>query len=77
MALDGKTPGEVAIPDLKLGDNKWHDLIKKSVESGIDLTEFDWKLQDQGKFEYWKNLLKNSGKPSLKKRDKENLDYWF
>ena len=28
MALDGKTPAEVAIPNLKLGINKWLDLIK-------------------------------------------------
>jgi len=29
-ALDGKTPAEVAIPQLKLGVNKWLDLIKMS-----------------------------------------------
>jgi len=30
LALDGKTPAEVAIPDLKLGNNKWLSLIKLS-----------------------------------------------
>jgi len=30
LALDGKTPAEVAIPQLKLGVNKWLDLIKMS-----------------------------------------------
>ncbi|MEW6063083.1 MAG: hypothetical protein AB1571_01800 [Nanoarchaeota archaeon] len=28
MALDGKTPAEVAIPELELGINRWLDLIK-------------------------------------------------
>ena len=30
MALDNKTPAEVAIHHLKLGFNKWLDLIKMS-----------------------------------------------
>ena len=28
LALDGKTPAEVSIPNLKLGVNRWLDLIK-------------------------------------------------
>jgi len=31
--LKGKTPAEMAGMDLKLGDNKWLGLIKKSVEN--------------------------------------------
>ena len=30
LALDGKTPAEVSILNLKLGVNKWLDLIKLS-----------------------------------------------
>ena len=30
LALNGKTPAEVAISDLELGNNKWLDLIKLS-----------------------------------------------
>ena len=30
LALHGKTPAEVSIPNLKLGINKWLDLIKLS-----------------------------------------------
>jgi len=30
LALDGKTPAEVSISDLKLGVNKWLDLIRLS-----------------------------------------------
>ena len=30
MALSGKTPQEMAIPNLKLGNNKWLDLIRLS-----------------------------------------------
>lgn len=32
MALDGKTPAEVAGLDLNLGDNKWLGLIEKSIK---------------------------------------------
>jgi hypothetical protein len=31
QALNGKTPAEMAGLDLKLGGNKWKDLIKKAV----------------------------------------------
>ena len=30
MALENKTPAEVSIPNLKLGVNRWLDLIKLS-----------------------------------------------
>ena len=30
LALSGKTPAEIAIPQLELGANKWLDLIKLS-----------------------------------------------
>jgi len=30
LALSGKTPAEIAIPDLELGNNRWLDLIKLS-----------------------------------------------
>ena len=30
MALDNKTPSEIAIPNLELGLNKWLDLIRLS-----------------------------------------------
>ena len=30
LALDKKTPAEIAIPNLKLGKNKWLELIKLS-----------------------------------------------
>lgn len=30
LALHGRTPAEVSISDLKLGVNKWLDLIKRS-----------------------------------------------
>jgi hypothetical protein len=33
MALDGKTPAEMAGIDLKLGNNKWQDLIKLAVST--------------------------------------------
>jgi hypothetical protein len=36
MALDGKTPSEVAGLDLELGDNKWLGLIEKAIENGIN-----------------------------------------
>jgi len=30
LALDSKTPAEIAIPQLKLGVNRWLDLIRLS-----------------------------------------------
>ncbi|MEE8358372.1 MAG: integrase core domain-containing protein [Candidatus Hydrothermarchaeales archaeon] len=33
MALDGKTPSEMAGIDLKLGNDKWLGLIKKSLDT--------------------------------------------
>lgn len=35
LALDGKIPAEIAIPQLKLGVNKWLGLIKLSKEKKI------------------------------------------
>ncbi|ALV62985.1 hypothetical protein ADU37_CDS12860 [Thermococcus sp. 2319x1] len=32
MSLNGKTPAEEAGIDLNLGNNKWLDLLKKSLE---------------------------------------------
>ncbi len=32
LALNSKTPSEAAIPELKLGVNKWLDLIKLSKQ---------------------------------------------
>lgn len=34
MALDGKTPSEMAGIDLELGDNKWEGLIDKAMQNG-------------------------------------------
>jgi len=31
LALNGKTPAEIAISQLVLGNNKWLDLIKLSI----------------------------------------------
>jgi len=33
LALNGKTPSEVAEIDLELGQNKWLDLLRKSLEN--------------------------------------------
>ncbi len=38
MALNGKTPAEMAGLDLNLGNDKWLDLIKQSIEAKTDNT---------------------------------------
>jgi transposase-like protein len=34
QALSGKTPAEVAGVDLKLGENRWLELVKQAMENG-------------------------------------------
>jgi hypothetical protein len=50
MALDGKTPSEVAGLDLNLGDNKWKGLINKAIQNGVKKPE---RLEDKEKLDYW------------------------
>jgi hypothetical protein len=50
MALDGKTPSEVAGINLNLGDNKWKGLIEKAVKDGVKKPE---RLGDKEKIDYW------------------------
>ena len=37
MSLDGKTPAEASGIDLKLGENKWLSLIKRSVNNKLSI----------------------------------------
>ncbi|GBE18202.1 integrase core domain protein [archaeon BMS3Abin16] len=54
MALDGKTPAEMAGIDLKLGDNKWKGLIDKAVQNKIpELLVIKEKTKDKETMDYW------------------------
>ncbi len=50
MALDGKTPSEMAGLDLNLGDNKWKGLIEKAMQNGDQESK---KVMEKEKINHW------------------------